>query len=268
MGDSRIGHAVWGDYPLSLGEAVACSAAFPPVFTPGRIKRANYHFGEPIYGERPLEQYPLIPLSDGGVYDNSALEAVWKATKLPGIEDRLQVSDFLIVSDAGAPPHYHFRSSGIPGWTDALLLYRADQIAREQVSALRRRELVSGFADQAQSRKGLLVYIGSGLQNIPAGGGDTYARSVGQDVCIPPELVESIRKVRTNLDVFSEVECFALMYHAYTMTDAFLWAHRNTCPPQYRVPDQPNPIWKMKFTGELIDLWASGLAESNRIRIF
>jgi len=61
-----------------------------------------------VYGERPLDDYPLIPLSDGGVYDNSALEAVWKVTKLPGIAEPLQISDLLIVSDAGAPPQYHF----------------------------------------------------------------------------------------------------------------------------------------------------------------
>ncbi|SRR6266550_5230545 len=161
-----------------------------------------------------------------------------------------------------------FRSSGIPGWTDVLLLYRADQIAREQVSALRRRELVASFADPAQSRKGLLVYIGSGLERIPAGGGDLYAQIVGADVCIPQGLVERVRRVRTHLDIFSKLECEALMYHAYTMTDAFLWAHRNTCPLSYRVVATPNPIWKIKFTGELSNVWASVLAESNRVRIF
>ncbi|HVZ18762.1 MAG TPA: hypothetical protein VG897_16720, partial [Terriglobales bacterium] len=32
LGDSRIGHGVWGNHPLSLGTCVGASAAFPPVF--------------------------------------------------------------------------------------------------------------------------------------------------------------------------------------------------------------------------------------------
>ena len=69
--DSRIGHAKWGSNPLSLSICVGASAAFPPVFPPVRIERNEYTFTEPIYGESALPVYPLIPLTDGGVYDNS-----------------------------------------------------------------------------------------------------------------------------------------------------------------------------------------------------
>src|SRR5262249_18188820 len=66
-GDSRIGHAPWGEQPLPLGVCVGASAAFPPVFPPARIRRDMYSFSEPIYRESSVPWYPIIVLSDGGV---------------------------------------------------------------------------------------------------------------------------------------------------------------------------------------------------------
>jgi len=267
MGDSRIGHAAWGAKPVSLGDAVGASAAFPPVFPPARISRAGYTFGTPIYGEPPIPDHPIIPLSDGGVYDNLGVEVVWKKSVLPGEAEQMDVPRFLVVSDAGYPAQFRFRASGIPGLAEGLLLYRADSIAREQVSALRRRELVRDFADPQAPRKGLLVPLGSHLGKIPGGGDRVYSSRVGTQYRIPDQLVQRIQKVRTSMDQFSAVESEALMYHAYTMTDAFLWAHRETCPVDYRVPAEPNPSWRIEFTDLKIRQWQNGLTRSERGRI-
>lgn len=267
MGDSRIGHAAWGTNSLSLGEAVGASAGFPPVFPPARIESHNYKFSSPIYGEPPLPTYPLIPLTDGGVYDNMGVEVVTKESVLPGVGQRLAIPDFLVVSDAGYPAQYRFRASGLPGLGDALLLYRVDAIAREQVSALRRRDLVSDFGDRRATRRGVLVMLGSSIAKIPDGRGEDYALHIGPKHIIPAELVDLIRGVRTHFDRFSKVEGEALMYHAYTMTDAFLWAHRETCPKDYRVPETPAPAWRIEFTADLGNRWRDGLAQSGRLRI-
>ncbi len=267
MGDSRTGHAPWKGGSVPLGEAAGASAAFPPVFPPARIRRTSFEFRSPVYGEKPLHAYPIIALTDGGVYDNLGVEVVWKKSVLPAEPEQMDVPTFLIVSDAGYPAQFRFRPSGIPGLSEALLLYRADDIAREQVTALRQRELVRDFADAGSKRKGLLVALKSHLGKIPNGKGDVYSSRVGHQFRIPDRLIDSIQGIRTNLDRFSPVECEALTYHAYTMTDAFLWAHRETCPEEYRVPTEPTPSWKIEFTASKIQEWERGLKDSNRGKI-
>jgi hypothetical protein len=263
MGDSRIGLADWGDKPLPLGEAVAASAAFPPVFPPARIRRSDYKFSAPVYGEEPVPNYPLIALTDGGVYDNLGVEAIGKQSILPRV-GRITAPEFLIVSDAGHPAQYEFRSNGIPGLASALLLYRVDDIAREQASAQRRRALVGDFSNPSSLRKGLLVMLGSGILRIPGGRGEEYAAAVGPEYIIPSRLLTGIKKIRTHLDRFDPVECEALMYHAYTMADAFLWAHRLTCPDRYRIGNDPNPLWRIEFSDHRFREWENVLFHRKR----
>jgi NTE family protein len=259
MGDSRHGHAKWGDHPLTIGECVGASAAFPPVFPPVRISARDYEFSGPVYGEPRLNGRPFVAVSDGGVYDNLGVEVLWKPTKVPGEEQELGLAEFLVVSDAGYPAQHRFRTSGLPGLGEALLLYRVDTIAREQVSALRRRMLVGDFKNRASHRNGTLVMLGSHIDRIPNRGGERYFSVVGRQFRIPDELISKIQRVRTNLDRFGETECTAIMYHAYSMTDAFLWAHRDTCPDAYKVAPNPDPPWKIEFSAERIAEWSAAL---------
>jgi NTE family protein len=103
LGDSRVGHAAWNGYCLPLGICVGASAAFPPVFPPVRIPRRHYQFPGPVYGESPLPEYPFVPLTDGGVYDNMGLEALIKRISIPGLDEALDPAEFLVVSDGDAP---------------------------------------------------------------------------------------------------------------------------------------------------------------------
>lgn len=265
MGDSRIGHAVWGDKPMLIGEAACASAAFPPVFPPARIRTEDYTFGAPVYNEEPLPSPKYVPLSDGGVYDNLGVEAVQKPTYLPGEAHALPVAEFVIVSDAGYPARYRFRNSGLPVFGEALLLYRVDNIAREQVSAQRRRSLVANFSDANSPLKGVLISLGSSLEKMGADLLPAYSMHVGTNYHIPKALLGLIKAVRTQLDRFTDIECQALMYHAYSMTDAFLWAHRSTCPEDYRAPELPSPAWKTEFTSDTVNSWTLGLTKSGDV---
>ncbi|MCC6589055.1 MAG: patatin-like phospholipase family protein [Bryobacterales bacterium] len=259
MGDSQIGHTSWNHKPLALGQCVAASAAFPPVFPPMRIPIGEREFTGPIYGGQSIEKHPYVALTDGGVYDNLGLEVLIKTTKLPGLPEPVAPPQLLVVSDAGAPPPRRFHRSGVPGWQSGLLLYRVDEIAREQVSALRRRELMSAFLDPHSKRKGLLVMLGSDLRRLPPDARETYLNQVGRTCDIPDCLVRGIQAVRTHLNRFSPTECEALMYHAYSMTDAFLWAHRANMPAEYRVSDQAQPSWRIEFEHALVRKWAHAL---------
>ncbi len=266
LGDSRQGHAAWGDHPLTLGEAAGASAAFPPVFPPTRIRRGDYHFGPPIYSEAPLPERAIIPLTDGGVYDNMGLEVLTKPTPIP-VDETLDVSQMLVSSDAGYPAQFRFRNSGIPLVSEGLLLYRADDIARAQVNALRTRNLINEFRDPQSPVNGILVSLGSSLDRLPPKAFQEYTEAVPSNLQIPSEFIGRIQSIRTHLDRFSSVECEALMYHAYLLTDAFLWHYRDTLPAAYRVPRESSPAWQIDFDSAKNSEWKKGLANSHKRRI-
>jgi NTE family protein len=260
LGDSRFGHSAWADRSLSIGTCVGASAAFPPVFPPVRIRREHYSFSGPVYGERDLPHFPLIPLSDGGVYDNNGLEVLIKPVSVPGMDDRLETADFLIVSDGGAAAKYQFNSAGLPVVADALLLYRVDEIAREQVTALRSRSLIADFL--SRKRQGLFVSLKSEVGRMGEGPYANYCKHVSPKYQIPGDLLDLIRSIRTSLDRFSNAETTALMYHAYLMTDAFLWCYRETFASRYQVAEIPNPRWLVEFSEETINNWRAALKDS------
>jgi NTE family protein len=230
-GDSRIGYAVWNSgNVLPIGQAVAASAAFPPVFSPARISARHYTFSGTMYRDDPVAVPNTIALTDGGVYENLGTEVLTKPTPLPG-EQVLTPAEFLLVSDGGYPARYEF-DLRLPGFASLALLRRVNTIALEQVSALRRRRLIESF--ERGRPNGLLVALGSNLDRIPAGGADAYRQLVGSDSCPPMEVVRRIQHVRTHLNRFSREEAEALMYHGYVLPDAFLWARSPHIPAAYR----------------------------------
>ncbi len=262
LGDSRIGYSDWNGRPLPLALAGCASASFPPVFPPLRIRRRDYSFSGPSYVETALPDFDFIPVTDGGVYDNSGMEALFKPTLLPG-RKLLEKPEFLLVSDGGAPPRYDFRSSGLPAMTEGLLLYRADQIAREQVTAVRTRWLMEQIT--TRRRQGLLVSLRSALDRIASPKSDQYRKFVPSTHQIPPSLLPKLRAIRTSLDRFTTTECSALMYHAYLMTDCFLWCYRDTMTQEYQVPARPEPRWLLEFTPEVQEEWRNHLTGTSRV---
>ncbi len=78
---------------FTLGQAVAASACFPPLFGPMRIERAAERFkGGRANGTGAEERRRVLGdlrVTDGGVYDNLGLEPVWKGHRV------------VLVSDAG-----------------------------------------------------------------------------------------------------------------------------------------------------------------------
>lgn len=262
LGDSRIGYSTWGNNAVvSLGHAVAASAAFPPIFSPVRIDPRQYAFGGTVYRDKPVALRKTIALTDGGVYENLGTEVLTKPTPLPGGKV-LQPAEFLLVSDAGYPARHQYELQWVPGLASFSVLQRVNAIAMEQVSALRRRMLVKSFEDGQQ--QGLLVALGSSLDRIPAGGGDEYRTLVGADSCPTSDIVNRIHRVRTHLNRFTREEAEAVMYHGYVLTDGFLWARRDHLPAAYRRPDGP-PQWRIAFTPDVIARTRNALGRSHRV---
>jgi len=232
LGDSRFGYSPWGMKSLTVGAAAGASAAFPPVFTPARIRTADYTFGGSPYGEAPLEVPKFIPLSDGGVYDNLGMEIFSKEQpeQLPG-GVTMGRPELLVASDASYPPQAKFRDNGLPAIAEGILLYRVDGMARDQVGALRRRMAVRQFAEGKPH--GVLATLGSSIATIERRTKRKYVRDAA--ALIPDRILPRIQQMRTNLDKFTALEADAVQYHAYLLTDAILLLNNDTQPEGYRV---------------------------------
>lgn len=84
MGEHELGYVDASDFPIA--KAVAASSAFPPVFTPLKLKKNTYN--------PPKRNIEYVTLTDGGVYDNMGVN--------PLVLERNQL-DYIILSDAGKP---------------------------------------------------------------------------------------------------------------------------------------------------------------------
>ena len=263
LGDSRIGYSDWSSaaHPLSVGQVVAASAAFPPVFAPMRIDASQYTFGGTQYRDAPVVMPATVALTDGGVYENLGTEVLTKRTPLPGGRV-LEEPEFLLVSDGGYPPLYQFYPRRIPGVASLGLMLRVNAIALEQVSALRRRRLTWMF--ERQRPNGLLVALGSSLDRLPAGEAAQYRKLVGEGACPPASVVARVHRVRTHLNQFSKDEAEVLMYHGYILTDAFLWTRSAHLPPQYR-RDNRAPRWQVAFGADSVEQITAVLRASHRL---
>lgn len=97
LADYRIGMV--NNPTISLATAVTASSAFPPVLTPVIIKMNPQQWkeldGAVLFHDANLRS--RMYLTDGGVYDNLGLEAIW---------DRFKT---VLVSDAGAPFDFSYK---------------------------------------------------------------------------------------------------------------------------------------------------------------
>ena len=170
-----------------LARAVAASSCFPPLFPPlelaipaGRLRGGTPPAGVPRPGR--------IRLTDGGVYDNLGLEPAWRA------HATVLVSDGGGVFDAEADP------------TPLARLLRYTTILDNQVRALRKRQLMGGFADGTIAE----AYWRIGRGATEAGG---YSEAFAGEV---------LARIRTDLDAFAAAEIAALENHGYLVAEAAL----------------------------------------------
>ena len=146
MRDYRVGEV--RNPTVSLAQAVAASAAFPPFLSPVRLPLKDSDF-TPGTGE-DLQRAPFTRtavLTDGGVYDNLGLETVWR---------RLST---ILVSDGGGAVPVDEKPKG--DWLRHI--YRAIGLIHGQVGALRKRTLIASFAQGL--RDGAYWSVASNIAN-------------------------------------------------------------------------------------------------------
>ena len=212
LADYKIGRIDFPNIPLAT--AVAASSAFPPLLSPVILKTAGCSWKN-MKGTQLFDQESFrssLFLTDGGVYDNLGLEAIW---------DRYQT---VLVSDAGSPLGVEAKPSKL--WVSQAV--RALGIMGEQTRALRKRWLIREFVDNI--RKGAYWGIASHI--------DEYQL---EDAMVKDtNATESLKEIRTRLNPFSDNEQGHLINWGYALTDAAMRRHvlaENVEPGSWPAPD-------------------------------
>jgi NTE family protein len=200
------------DWPAA--RAVAASSCFPPVFEPMPVGLDPALFGGGRLADDAPDREKLVGdmrLTDGGVYDNMALEPVWKSHAV------------LLVSDGGAT---FDRKGPAPLWRPFKQLGRYLEVQSRQAGAVRRRWMIASFLTGEMS--GVYLGIGSRVTSFDPGAPGYEADLVD----------EVIAEVRTDLDFFSDAEAAVLQNHGYLLADAAMRAYGQSwsTPAPLRIP--------------------------------
>jgi NTE family protein len=180
---------------MTVARAVTASACFPPLLGPmkspnPRTTLPNNIPNHTVGAKRPR----TVALTDGGVYDNMAIEPVWKEAAT------------VLVSDCGAPFSY---VEGRPPWRTLL---RYNEVLSRQTQSLRVRSLQAVWRRKPAERayNGARWHLASGKS----------AKSPADSVGYSEGLAErEICSIRTDMDNFSDGEMSILENHGYHNAD-------------------------------------------------
>jgi NTE family protein len=238
-----------GDYVLGfskklgetlLADAVAASSAFPITFPP--LVR---DFDPAAFTSRDAKAVPedwrwngRVELTDGGVYDNMALEPAWKG----------HVN--ILVSDGGTP----FQVQAAVGRWAVPRLWRSYSIIANQAEAVRKRWLIASLLRRVYGG----AYWGLGTDIVEYASPQAGTTLPGYS----GKVLDRLRVVRTDLDAFGADEQGVLMNHGWALANGAIarWAQglaKTNDPGQ--VPD----AGLLKPDNALL-----ALAESDAIRLF
>ena len=234
----KIGSRVTPD-SMTIAEAVAASACFPPIFGPIKVRK---------------DGKTIAHLTDGGVYDNTGMEPVWNTNKV------------VLVSDAGTPFDVK-----VPKWFGTRIMRYVD-IGRNQVGALRRRAIIQHLhrdyrtvrvgdtpspcalaqdddcymRDKREIDKptGAFWQLASHKASFCRNCSDEFSRELqaleADWYGYPEDLQEElIGEIRTDLDAFTQAESKILENHGYFMADLAIRRHARhlvIADSEFRVP--------------------------------
>jgi NTE family protein len=211
LADYKIGEIPNPDLPVA--RVVAASSAFPPLLSPVSLKLDPAQWrempGASLFSSDDYKKQLL--LTDGGVYDNMGMEAIWKRC------------DTVLISDGGAP--LDMNTSPHTDWTRQAM--RVLDIITDQTRALRKRELLDSFQ---KGQKGTYWGITTRIADY------AVARPLTSD----SQLTASLQNIRTRLNEFTAAEQGHLVNWGYALTDAGMRKHvdpNNSAVAAWPVPE-------------------------------
>ncbi len=228
---------------VTLGDAVAASACFPPVFAPIAVPR----FYDEWYVSR-------LGLTDGGVYDNLGLTALLD-----------EECNYIVASDtSGLLGVAERAAAGRLGMSARIMGILMEAVAEGQRAALRERRRVSrAISTRGESAAWADFHAGRDLRALayfhmtsPRVGAE------GLELGLEPA---DLARIRTDLDGFGEVEIAALVNHGYDMADRYLRQYFAGTP--YHRPE----LWKPPDAAPMaleVDLRVRRILRVGRARFF
>lgn len=212
MGDYILNYVA--DPPIPITDAIAASAAYPGLIGPLVLDTKRFEwFGFDESGREKLKASPprlsRIHLWDGGVYDNSGIEALFK----PSGRGYREGCDFLIVSDASQGLSTEKRS--VFPWRLGLRLVH---IMGDQARSLRARMLVSHF--QQNPGCGVYLRIGNSAQKVLTDAGTSKDRVAELATnSLPESEVRKAAALKTSLRRLTCEQFDRLCRHGYEVAN-------------------------------------------------
>lgn len=214
LADYKIGEIKRPSLPLAT--VVAASSAFPPVLSPVELE-TNPDSWTKLQGAFAYDELALrkkMYLTDGGVYDNMGLEAIWERCKV------------VLVSDAGAP--FGLETSPPTGMLRQTM--RVLDIITNQSRALRKRRLIADFV--AELRHGSYWGINTKIADY----------DLSPVLATDSPKTAALAKIRTRLDHFSDEEQGLLINWGYALADAAMRRHVLVGAPPGKLPCPAYPL--------------------------
>ena len=202
IADYKVGE--WPNPRLSMAQIVGASSAFPPVLSPVTIECEPSDWkktkGAFLYDQKEFRK--KLVLTDGGVYDNMGLEAVWD----DGFKN-------VFVCNASAP----LKTNPNPAKNWASQALRVTSIVTDQTRALRKRTLIDNY--QKLDNDGNHLEYGGAYWGIRVRIDDYNL----DDAMVKDNVrTASLQNIRTRLNAFSSEEQGHLINWGYALTDTAL----------------------------------------------
>jgi len=220
MADYRLGRVLKPDLPLAT--AVAASSAFPPFFSPLklRVDPTKYEADDVSDDEGGIAPADLAKfreqahLADGGVYDNLAIETVWKRYR------------DVLVSDGGG----RLKMDPRPNTDLARQTFRVMNTIDRQVRALRRSLVVRSYQEPPGPgmgwRRGAYWGVWTDISNFDADG----------VLPCPLEQTRRLAEEPTRLWKMKEATQQRLVNWGYAVADAAIRTNYRPAPPPAGFP--------------------------------
>jgi len=207
---------------IELGLAVAASACVPGLFHPLAISGL----------------YPdgiRVQLVDGGVHDNQGVEALLETgcTRLVVSDASGQMEDEL---DPG---------TGLPsvvGRSNSILM---DRVREEELfRVFDGKDAPVAFVHLCKGLSAKAVpWLGPDGQPAEATKPERVAAEPSEHFGVAQSVQRLLSKIRTDLDSFTDVEAYSLMFDAYAMTEPELRRAPGICDLLRKQPLSPQPQW-------------------------
>lgn len=215
-------------HAVTLSQAVAASANFPPMFTPLKIKG--------LFESRHL---PAVHLTDGGVHDNQGLESLLSsgcthiivsdagglvAVEQSPAESRLPMMDRIIDVLMGGVRRVLLRSVSETLRVSRLLCQPA--VVEDEL------ELLAEWRSATSLRMAVVFHMSSHPPDAQPAEGQDHKR-------LKPFAAHLVARLRTDLDAFNDLEIAALRHQGYHLTDCY--AREMANESQFRSEKPPLP---------------------------